>query len=1142
MYKIMDGNEACSYVSYNFTEVAGIYPITPASPMAENVDKDSSKGRLNFFNDKVKVIEMQSEAGAAGMVHGSLLTGALTTTYTASQGLLLMIPNMYKIAGEQLPLVINVASRSLATHALSIMGDHQDIYAARATGFAILMNSSVQDVMDLTSVAHLSAIKGSVPFINSFDGFRTSHELDKVEVIDLDKVKELIDKKALNDFRNRGINLDSPYTFGTSQMDDVYFQNTEARNMYYDKLPDIVNDYMKKINKITGRTYKPFNYYGSMHAKHVIVAMGSVCETVKETIDYMYSNLKLEVGLIEVHLYRPFSAKYLLDVLPKEVTDIAVLDRTKEFGANAPLYLDVVSALKENNMNINVYGGRYGLSSKDTTPGDIKSVYDFLMGDNKFNGFTISINDDVTHLSLPKSDLVIPSKNYEMVIMGYGSDGMVSASKDIMKITGTGSSAFVQGYFEYDSKKSGGVTKSHLRFGKNYIRSTYYVTNPNTVILTKESYLGKYDILSGIRENGIFILNTTKSESEVLDILSNKEKNIIKDRHIDFYIIDANSIAMEVGLHNKISSIMEVAIFKICKIIDFDYAKEEIKKSLTAKFQNKGGNVLEKNLVAISKVVDRIHKVTIENTLFDEEEEKDLSMFEIVNRREGNSLPVSSFIGMSNGRTRGATTSEEKRFSSPMAPLCNKENCIMCNMCSFVCPHSVIRPYLLDEEEYENAPDSIKEACQDANIKGYNYKFIIAASIPDCTGCKLCESVCPGKKGVKAITMENIERLKELGKLDDLEYLEKHVTYKNPMNKFTIKGSQFNEPKIKFPGACAGCGEVAYLRLMTQLFGENLVVANATGCSSIYSASFPSTAYSSPWANSLFEDNAEFGLGMYVADMTIKNRIKNILQEKLKDANDDEIELFEKYCADLNQENSDNLYEYVVSNKTPDLYELRNFIKMKTVFIVGGDGWAYDIGFSGIDHVLASNMNVNILVLDTEVYSNTGGQASKSTQIGGVAKFAASGKKVNKKDLTKIALTYKNAYVATVSLGANMNQTVKAFNEAVNYNGPSIIIAYAPCIAHGIIKGMENTVDEQKLATESGYFPLFRYNPETGKFKVDSKADFDKYYEFIGGEDRYRTLKQINPDLYKELLEDNKNNAIDRYNYYKELEENGKTE
>jgi len=1140
MYKIMDGNEACSYVSYNFTEVAGIYPITPASPMAENVDRDSSKGRLNFFNDKVKVIEMQSEAGAAGMVHGSLLTGALTTTYTASQGLLLMIPNMYKIAGEQLPLVINVASRSLATHALSIMGDHQDIYATRATGFAILVNSSVQDVMDLTGVAHLSAIKGSVPFINSFDGFRTSHELSKIELIDLAKLKDLIDEDSLNDFRNRGINLDSPHTFGTSQMDDVYFQNTEARNSYYDQLPDVVNDYMKEINKITGRDYKPFNYYGSDKARYVIVAMGSVCETIKETIDYLNKEHDMGVGLIEVHLYRPFSAKYLLNVLPKTVTDIAVLDRTKEFGANAPLYLDVVGVLKENNLDINVYGGRYGLSSKDTTPGDIKSVYDFLMGDNKFNGFTISINDDVTHLSLPKSDFVIPSNNYEMVIMGYGSDGMVSASKDIMKITGTGSSAYVQGYFQYDSKKSGGVTKSHLRFGKEFIRSTYYVTNPNTVILTKESYLGKYDILSGIRENGTFILNTIKSESEVLNSLSNREKNIIKNKNIDFYIIDANSIAKEVGLNNKISSIMEVAIFKICKIIDFDYAKEEIKKSLTAKFQNKGGNVLEKNLVAINKVVDRIRKVTIENTLFDEEKEHDLSMFEVINRREGDSLPVSSFVKMANGKTIPATTSQEKRFSSPIAPLCNKENCIMCNMCSFVCPHSVIRPYLLDEEEYENAPESVKASCQDAKIPGKNYKFIIAASLPDCTGCKLCENVCPGKKGVKAITMENIERLKEMGKLEDLEYLNHHVTNKAPLNKYTIKGSQFIEPKIKFPGACAGCGETAYLRLMTQLFGDNLVVANATGCSSIYSSSFPSMAYSSPWANSLFEDNAEFGLGMHVADLTIKERIKNILHEKIKTANDDEIELFEKYCADLNEENSNNLYEYVIENKIKDLYELRNFIKMKTIFIVGGDGWAYDIGFSGIDHVLASNMNVNILVLDTEVYSNTGGQSSKSTQIGGVAKFAASGKKVNKKDLTKIALTYKNAYVATVSLGANMNQTIKAMKEAVNYNGPSIIIAYAPCIAHGIIKGMDNTIEEEKLATESGYFPLFRYSPETNKFTLDSKADFDKYYEFISGEDRYRTLKQINPDLYKELLESNKDNAIERFNYFKELEDSNK--
>ena len=1137
MKKIMDGNEACSYVSYNFTEVAGIYPITPASPMAENVDKDAASGRLNFFGSKVNVVEMQSEAGAAGMVHGSLLSGALTTTYTASQGLLLMIPNMYKIAGEGLPLVINVACRSLATHALSIMGDHQDVYATRMTGFACLMNSSVQDIMDLTSVAHLSAISGHVPFINGFDGFRTSHELDKIDVIDLESVKKLIDFKALNAFRNHGINLDDPHTFGTSQMDDVYFQNTEARNSYYEKLPDIVNDYMQKINKITGKDYKPFNYYGSKNAKYVIVAMGSVCETIKETIDYLIKEEEMPIGLIEVHLYRPFASKYLLNVLPKTVTDIAVLDRTKEFGANAPLYLDTLSVITEKRLNINVYGGRYGLSSKDTTPGDIKAVYDFLMGDDKYNGFTISINDDVTNLSLPTSDFVIPSKNYEMVIMGYGSDGMVSASKDIMKITGNGSDAYVQGYFEYDSKKSGGVTKSHLRFGKNQIRSSYYVKNPNTVILTKETYLGKYDILSGIREHGTFILNTSKSKKEVLDLLSNKEKNIIKNRQIKFYIIDANAIAKEVGLNNKISSIMEVIIFKICKIIDFDYAYEEIKKSLTKKFQNKGGNVLEKNLVAISKCLDSCYSVSIGDTLFDEEDEHDLSIYELINRRQGNELPVSAFLKMPDGRTLPALASEEKRFSSPIAPFCNKENCIMCNMCSFVCPHAVIRPYLLNMDEYEKAPNIVKENCQDANIKGEDLKFIIAASLPDCTGCGLCEKICPGKHGIKAISMTDVLTLKKNGMMDALEYLEKNVSEKHPLMPTTVKGSQFIEPKFKFPGACAGCGETPYLKLMSQLFGNNLVVANATGCSSIYSASFPSTTYNAPWANSLFEDNAEFGFGMYTADLTIKGRIKDILRSKLSLATDEEIDLYEKYCSDTSIENSENLYQYVVDNHVDDLYELRNFIKKKVFFIVGGDGWAYDIGFSGIDHVLASGANVNILVLDTEVYSNTGGQASKSTQIGGIAKFAASGKKVNKKDLTKIALTYPNVYVATISIGANMQQAIKAMNEAVNYDGPSIIIAYAPCIAHGIIKGMSNSIDEEKLATESGYFPIFRYNPTNKKFLMDSKADFSKYYEFISGEDRYRTLKQINPEKYNELLEENKTNAQSRFAYFTSLEE-----
>ncbi len=1128
MYKIMDGNEACSYVSYNFTEVAGIYPITPASPMAENVDKDSSKGRKNFFNNTVKVVEMQSEAGAIGMVHGSLLSGALTTTYTASQGLLLMIPNMYKIAGEQLPLVINVASRSLATHALSIMGDHQDIYATRATGFAILVNSSVQEVMDLTSVAHLSAIKGKVPFINSFDGFRTSHELQKIEVIDLDKIKELLPKKELEEFRNHGININDPATFGTSQMDDVYFQNTEARNSYYDKLPSIVNDYMQEINKITGKNYKPFNYYGSMKAKNVIVAMGSVCETIKETIDYLAKEENMEIGLLEVHLYRPFSSKYFLDVLPKTVENIAVLDRTKEFGAGAPLYLDVISVIKENNRNINVVGGRYGLSSKDTTPRDIKAVYDMLNGELK-NNFTISIVDDVTNLSLPTSDFVIPSDNYEMVIIGYGSDGMVSASKDIMKITGTGSEAHVQGYFEYDSKKSGGVTKSHLRFGKDDIRSTYYVTNPNTVILTKESYLGKYDIISGIREKGTFILNTSKTKDEVLDLLSGKEKNILKDRKINFYIVDANNLANEVGLGNKISSIMEICIFKICKIIDFNYAKEEIKKSLTAKFQNKGGNVLEKNLVAISKATDNIVKVEIKGKYQEVDTDKDLDMFSILDKRMGNTLPVSSFVKTSDGKTNPSQSSLEKRFASTIAPVCNKENCIMCNMCSLVCPHSVIRPFLLDEVEFAKAPQSIKDRCQDAKIGGINYKFLIMSSIADCTGCKLCESVCPGKKGVKAITMESVETLKSTGYLEDLDYLEKNITHKEPMNRFTIKGSQFIEPKIKFPGACAGCGETPYLKLMSQLFGENLVVANATGCSSIYSASYPSTAYSAPWANSLFEDNAEFGMGMYVADTKMKENIKEILQSKLSTATDDEIELYERYCSDLNKENSEELYNYVVDNKIEDLLPLKNFIKKKTFFIVGGDGWAYDIGYGGIDHVLSGNSDVNILVLDTEVYSNTGGQASKSTRMGAVAKFASSGKENNKKDLAKIALVYPNVYVATISLGANQNQAIKAFDEAVKHHGPSIIIAYAPCIAHGIIKGMTSSIAEEKDATDSGYFPLFRYNPDTKEFLMDSKADFSKYYEFISGEDRYRSLKQINPDNYHELLEGNKVNSEERY-------------
>lgn len=1139
MYKIMDGNEACSYVSYNFTELAGIYPITPASPMSEYIDKDSLD-KKNFFGSKVRVVEMQSEAGAIGMVHGSLLSGVLTTTYTASQGLLLMIPNMYKIAGEGLPLVIHVASRSLSTHALSIMGDHQDIYATRQTGFAILANSSVQDVMDLTSVSHLSAIKGHIPFINFFDGFRTSHELNKVEVIDLDKVSKLIDKKELEKFRNRGLNIDNPNTFGTCQMDDVYFQYAEAKNKNYDNLPDIVNDYMQEINKITGKNYKPFNYYGSPNATNIIVAMGSVCETIKETIDYLNSG-GLEFGLIEVHLYRPFSSKYLLKVLPRSVKKIAVLDRTKEPGSNAPLYLDIASVIKENNLDIKVYGGRYGLSGKDTNPSHIKAIFDYMNSDKLFNNFTIGIIDDVTKLSLKTTKFTNPSKNYEMLIYGFASDGMVSASKDIIKITGNGSNAFVQGYFEYDSKKSGGVTISHLRFGKKPIQSTYYVDKANTLVVTKDMYLKKFDLLSKVKDEGIFILNTEKSSSEVLDFLSNRDKNTIKNKKIKFYIIDATKIATEVGLPGKISSIMEVLIFKLCHIIDFEYAYDEIKKSLEHKFKNKGNDVLDKNLEAITKVLDSYLEVPVtrKDVGMLEDEKNEMTVFEILEQRLGGKIPVSSFLGNYDGMTPPGTAALERRFTSPIAPCYLKENCISCNMCSFVCPHGVIRPYLLTEEEYEKAPEYVRSECIETSIKSKLYKFTIAINVANCTGCGLCVKTCPGKKNKKALTIKDSKILVSEKEQKRFEYLEKNIEEKDVLDKFTVKGSQLIKPKFQYPGACAGCGETGYLKLISQLFGDNLVVANATGCSSIYSASYPATAFKVPWANSLFEDNAEFGLGMKIADTTMKERIKEILKDRLKNATIKETKLFEEYLEDTPNADLD-LYKYVLENKDKELLPYKNFIKNKTIFIVGGDGWAYDIGFSGLDHVLANNYNVNILVLDTEVYSNTGGQASKSSQIGAVAKFAAYGKKTNKKDLTKIALTYKNAYVATVSLGASMTHTIKTFKEAVEYNGPSIIIAYAPCISHGILKGMDAT-EEQKLAVESGYFPLFRNNPEKG-FYLDSEADFSKYYEFISGEDRYRTLKKLNPDEYKELLEENLENAKERYNYFVELDKNKKDE
>lgn len=1140
MMKIMDGNEAASYVSYNFTEVAGIYPITPASPMAELTDKWSSEGKLNYFDTPVKVVEMESEAGAAGMVHGSLQAGCLTTTYTASQGLLLMIPNMYKMAGELLPCVINVAARSLATHALSIFGDHQDIYAARGTGFAMLASSSVQQVMDLTGVAHLAAIKGSVPFMNFFDGFRTSHELQKVDLIDTDKLKNLIDYKALEEFRARAMNPNKPTIRGTAQNEDIYFQATEVRNEYYNKVPDIVNDYMSEISKMTGREYRPFNYYGSKAANKVIVAMGSVCETIRETVDYLVNEKNENVGLLEVHLYRPFSTKYFLNELPKSVKKIAVLDRTKEPGASGePLYLDVCKTIKEVDARVSVYGGRYGLSSKNTTPAMIKGIFDFLDTRDVHSNFTIGIEDDITKLSIPyDKKFILPSNNVEFLIYGYGSDGMVSASKDLMKITGTYTNAYVQGYFQYDSKKSGGVTISNLRFGKNVINSTYYVERASIVVCTKDSYLKRLKMLEKIKEKGVFILNTNKTPDEVLAVMSNHDKRILQSKKIKMFIVDASKIAHEAGIPGKISTIMETLIFKLGKIIDFNFAVEKIKENLAVKFQNKGGNIVEKNIKAIDSSLECLIPVKVPYVDFDKEITGKKSLFEVIDSMEGDSLPVSSFIKMPNGEFEAGTSKLDKRDSSDMAPSYCAENCISCNLCSLVCPHAVVRPFLLDEKEVIDAPEAVTRNLIDANIKDKDYKFTIGVSLEDCTGCGLCAEVCPGKKGAKALVMKMKHELLEDKKDVEANYLFNEVKEKkNVMPTNTVKGSQFKKPKFEFPGACAGCGETPYLKLLTQLFGERMIVANATGCSSIYGASTPSMPYSIPWANSLFEDNAEFGFGMRVADEAMKNQIKTLIRNNMKLVKKSEVDVYKAYVENVTEETANALLEIVDETKIERLLKLKDFIAPKSVWMIGGDGWAYDIGYNGIDHVLANRENVNILVLDTEVYSNTGGQASKSTRTGAVAKFAASGKESAKKDLAKIALTYPHVYVGTISLGANPMQAIKVMKEAEAYEGPSIIIAYAPCIAQGIIKGMKNSINEEKEATASGYFPLFHYNPINREFKMDSKADFSKYEEYILGEDRYRSLKKLNKEGDK-LLSLNKEQAEATYNYYKSLENN----
>lgn len=1103
----MDGNEACSYTSYMFTEISGIYPITPSSPMAEHTENYSNMGLKNIFGDTVKIVEMQSEAGAIGFVHGALQSGVLATTYTASQGLLLMVPNMYKIAGEMLPGVIHVAARSLSTHALSIFGDHQDIYLTRPTGFCMLASSSVEDCGLLSAVAHLSSIKSSLPFLHFFDGFRTSHEINKIAILERDDYLDMIDYDAIDNFRKRALNIDNPKTVGTNQNEDIYFQSMEAKNKDYDNVVDIVCLYMNKINKKTGKNYKPFNYYGSKEAKKVIVAMGSVCDTIKEYIDYIDNN----VGLIEVHLYRPFSAKHLISVLPDSVTNIAVLDRTKESGSiGEPLYLDILAALK--NKNIQIVGGRYGISGKNTSSGQIAAVYKML--DNPKNNFTIGIVDDVTNLSLKNENVNIKNTT-DILIYGYGSDGMVSASKSLIKLIGDNTDNYIQGYFQYDSKKSGGVTTSHLRIGKGKIRKPYYVENPSILVISKDNYLNDFNLLENIIDNGICIINTIKTEQELNNYISPKIRNLFVSRHVQVYTINALKIAYECHLQNKISMIMESAIINLTNFVKLDLMNQLLVDDIKRKFQKHGDDVVSFNIKAINMVRENIKKVDIISSKLSDL--KFSNFYDRIMKREGNKILVSEFLPVRDGSFKNGISNSNSNLD--IYPEWIKENCLNCNRCSIVCPHSVIRSFDISKEEYESFPEKVKKHCSlSLDKKSY---FALMFSLKNCTGCMRCVKICPGLRNLKALSIKsNVDDYDDI-----LDYLSKHVKDKNK-NRYTVKGSQFVESKFKYPGSCQGCGETSYLKLLTQLF-DNLIISNATGCSSIYGGIVPSMPYNIPWASSLFEDNAEYGYGISVAITKMRNRIKHVMEQNMNNENSDLFKIWLDNYDDY--EKTKYVYDKLTDNIPVELKSIKSFIKKPSIWCVGGDGWAYDIGYGGIDHVLSNNDDINILVLDTEVYSNTGGQASKSTNLGTLAEFADTGKKTLKKDLARICMNL-NCYVACVSL-ANPNQVIRALKEANDYKGPSIVIAYSVCIAHGIKGGMTNSLDIENLAYESGYFPTFRYHPITG-YKFDSKnVDFNKYRNFIDGQNRFKLISN-NQQLYDKCFELMKN----RFNYYKNLE------
>ncbi len=1175
--KTMDGNTAAAYVSYAFTDVAAIFPITPSSPMAELADEWAAHGQKNIFGQTVKVVEMQSEGGASGAVHGSLQAGALTTTYTASQGLLLMIPNMYKIAGELLPAVFHVSARAIAGHALSIFGDHSDVMAARQTGFAMLASSSVQEAMDLGGVAHLSTLKTRVPFVHFFDGFRTSHEVQKIEVIDYSEFERLVDMDAVNEFRARALNPEHPVTRGTAQNPDIFFQARESSNKFYEAVPDVVADYMKEIEKITGREYKPFNYYGAPDAENIIVAMGSVTETAEEVIDYL--NAKGEkVGIVIVHLYRPFSSKYFFDVLPKTVKKIAVLDRCKEPGSvGEPLYLDIKSLFYDKEKQPVIVGGRYGLGSKDTTPAQIFAVYNNLKQDEPKNNFTIGIVDDVTFTSLETPEVVNTSApgTVRCKFWGLGSDGTVGANKDAIKIIGDHTNMYAQGYFSYDSKKSGGITVSHLRFGKSPIRSTYLIDEADFVSLSQQSYVAKYDVLAGLKKGGTFLLNTLWSKEELEENLPAKYKKYLAEKNINFYTINATKIAHELGLGNRTNMIIQSAFFKLADVIPADEAVEYLNKAIEKSYGKKGDAIVNMNKEAVQKGITELVKIEIPELWknaadketadsglavpFTEEEKPDFikDVADVMNRQEGDNLPVSTFEGREDGTFPQGTAAYEKRGIAVEVPKWVAENCIQCNQCAFVCPHAVIRPTLLNEKEKAAAPKGFETLkAIGKGLEGLEYRIQISPL--DCTGCGNCADICPGKKGNKALVMTPIAEEVEEG-VSNWKYASEKVTIKDGlMDKISVKGSQFCKPYFEFSGACAGCGETAYVKTVTQLFGDRMMIANATGCSSIWGASAPSTPYTTDangrgpsWANSLFEDNAEYGLGMATAvrqmrdsiQLSIDSLLEKEIPQNLRDVFNEWVET--KNNGELSKAASEKVIEALKGFKPCDacakdinnILDKKDYLVKKSQWIIGGDGWAYDIGYGGLDHVLASGEDVNVLVLDTEVYSNTGGQSSKSTQTAAIAKFAASGKRVKKKDLGMIASTYGYVYVAQVAIGADKNQFLKALKEAESYEGPSLIIAYAPCINHGIKAGMGKTVDREKKAVEAGYWHLYRFNPllkEEGKnpFILDSKAPSASFREFLEGEVRYSSLKASFPETAEELYIKAEKDAKDRYEGY----------